>query len=349
MFDTMYIFYQVTKAEYNELFIRLNQMSYSINGKKLFPAPNDKNSYVTYCHSINGLQEIKLRYNREKSYRAIEILLRPKLLIDKGNYFDTIRIDEFEEARLKFKMIMGEFEFLPDLLHWRVKRIDPAVDLHMDEELILTYLFLFKKSNIPSYMLMDKRTKLYTNSNHNFYVCSEKVTMNFYSRYKVLSKKIEEGLIPEINIEPIKDTLRIEIQYKNCNGELYQFLDRDFSRNKILTFFDLVIGEGDYYALNDAIEIISKNEKSNLKRIKLTKLIKSINEKGSIYEAKSQFIRNNNDPLKARKEFSSLIQRMRKMNLNPVTIPSGYKLKRINGIRELITQKFTKENQQAYL
>ncbi|WP_068785040.1 hypothetical protein [Paenibacillus phocaensis] len=349
MFDTMYIFYQLTKTEYNDLFERLNTLSYSLSGSKLFPAPGDKNAYITFCLSKYGLEEIRLRYNREKNYRAIEILLRPKLLVDEGNYFDLIQGYEFEKARQSFKKIMGIFEYLPDLLHWKVKRIDPAVDLQVEEELILTYLFLFKKSNIPSYMLNDKRTQLFMGSRHNFYIASKNVTVNFYFRYIVLGKKIQEGLIPKVNIEPVRNTLRLEIQYRNCSGELYHFLNPSFSQKTILTFFDNIVGSGDYLAFTDAIDHVRKNEKSNLMRIKLTRIIKSINEVGSIYRAKSLFIMNSQDTLKASKEFSSLIQRLRAMDINPVTLPDNHKFKKLRGLRKMIELEFTQKKQQTAL
>lgn len=98
----------------------------------------------------------------------------------------------------------------------------------------------------------------------------------------MLGKKIQEGLIPKVNIEPVRNTLRLEIQYSNCTGELYRFLNPNFCQKTILTFFDKIVGSGDYLAYTDAIDLVRKNEKSNLMRIKLTRIIKSINEVGSI-------------------------------------------------------------------
>lgn len=340
MIDTMLIFYPLSKWEYDDLFSGLIIMSYHLNGKKLYKDRNDKNTYVTHCLSKNGLQEIKLRHNREKNYRAIEIRLRPKLLADEGNYFDLFHLDEFEQARQTFNQIFAKFNYLPDLIYWHTKRVDAAVDLEINEDDILNYMLLFNKCNIPSYMLKNKVTERFMNSIHNLYLCSKNVTINIYSRYRVTQNKVNEGYLKNVNIEPTKNKLRVEVQYKNCTGKLHQFLNRDFLKMIILRFFDETIGSGDYYHLSDALRIIQSSVRSIKKWIRIRRLIILIHESGSIVDAKSIFLKKSANRTKASKEFSSLIQNLRSMNINPVCIPEQLRIDKIDGIRNLIIQKF---------
>lgn len=340
MIDTMIIFYPLSKWEYNDLFTGLNNMSCHMNGKKLYKDRNDKNAYVTHCLSKNGLQEIKLRYNKEKNYRAIEVRLRPKLLVDEGNYFDLIHLDEFDQARHAFNQIFTEFEYLPDMINWNTKRIDVAVDLEINEDNILNYMLVFKKCNIPSYMIQNKETTRFISSDHNLYLCSSNVTINIYSRYRVTRNKVNEGYLKNVNIEPTRNKLRVEIQYKICRGKLYRFLNRHFLCDIILRFFDATIGPGDYYHLKDALKIIENDVRSIKKWILLRRLLILIHESGSIVNAKTIFLEKSANRTKASKEFSYLIQNFRSMNINPVCIPDQLKIDKLDGIRNSIIQKF---------
>lgn len=344
MFDTMYIFHQLTKMEYSELFKELNDLSYWTSRKKLYRDRYDHDTYVTNCLSDVGLECIKLRHKQSVNYRAIEIKLRPKLLIDKHNYIDLTSISEIESVREKFSSIANHFK-LPDLLQWRVKRIDAAVDLLLSEQNIVNYMFLLKKCNMPDFMQKNKLTTRYLNSKHNVYLNSNKITVNFYNRFITLFNKIMVGKIRnDTDISRAENILRFEVQYKKCSGELTDYFNIDFSRNLINRYYNQTIGTGDYYKLEDAYALVDSKIGGSLNQFQTRALLRRVAEHGSIYEAKEQFIQNHSKGRKkAIKEFSRLIRQLHNIGVNPVTLSTDMNIDFLSNLHKKIMECFVEQ------
>jgi hypothetical protein len=343
MIDTMTIFHQVTRVEYDHLKNHLERISLELSGKRIYPDRNDKNALVTHCFCKLGLQEIKLRCRVDKGYRAIEIWLRPKLLIEEGNYYDTTQIYEMEKVRKVFNQIVEQFD-LPDLMLWRVKRFDPAVDLNIYQDLIPIYMFSYKKANIPLFMLSNRTTQKYLQSPNNLYLCSSNVRVNIYDRYATLVNKLKEGYKVGLNVEAVRNKMRFEVQHKNCRGQLYKYLNNDFCRASIEYYYNSIIGSGDYYTLDKARMIISQNTKSVLKSIELKDFIKSINQSGSVWKAKIAYLQNSSNRIKASKQFSYYLQQLEALNVNPVVLPDDLGIETIPNVKSQLDSYFKTMN-----
>ncbi|WNF21331.1 hypothetical protein [Mesobacillus jeotgali] len=339
MYDTISIFYKLDRDEYDYFFKYLNELSYNKVGKKLYKPRNDKNAYVTYAFMEYGFYEIKLRWRKDKNYRAIELFIKPKLLIETGNHYEVTNPEEMEKVREVFNRYAQKHR-LPDLLFWNVKRIDYAIDINLPKEMIIKYLFLFKKSNHPEYMRIDKTTQRFFDCEHNLYLNSKNITINYYDRYKALKNKQLVGELIFLNTNRVRNKFRLEIQYKNCKGKLYNFLNYEFGKSTILYFYNLVIGPGAYLPLEKAIENTFNENISFKKGVKLRNFLKYIDNEGGIFEAKMRFIKENNNRCKAIKDFSKMLNDIRKLGLNPICLPSSWGMDQMPNLIDKINDQF---------
>jgi hypothetical protein len=348
MIDTMYISYRLDKARYDFLFSSINDLSIQISGKKLFKDRKDKNAFVTYSLHESGYPEIKLRwYHGYVDYRAIEIKVRPKLVIEKDNYYDLIQLNEIDKFRKAFNEYFGKY-YLPDLLHWNVKRIDYAIDLNISQELIPIYMLLFKKANLPFYALFNNITQEYMDSKTNLYLYSKNITINFYDRFSTLIDKEMKCNKEWKAIDVVNSKLRLEIQLKNCKGKLNHFLNLENYKKTLQENYDLVIGDGDYYLLSESLNIITKCTKNMRQNIILKDFVKQIDSLGGIWKAKEKFVQGliGKEREKALKKFSSLLNKVRKVGINPVSLKDEYGLIMLQNLKPQINEEFSRIEKQ---
>ncbi|USK71250.1 hypothetical protein [Peribacillus asahii] len=342
MIDTMTTSYQLTKVGYDFLFTRINNLSIELSGQKLYRDRCDKNAYVTYALKELGYQEIKLRHVKFVNYRAIEIRVRPKLVIEKDNYYELIYPNEIEQFRKAFNDYMSEF-YLPDLLKWNVKRIDYAIDLNISQDLIPIYMLLFKKSNIPYFALSNSITQKYMDSSTNLYLYSNNITINYYDRYRTLFNKQLENKKDWIDIEVVRNKLRLEVQNKNCKGQVIEYLNIDNYKKAIQTNYDLVIGSGDYYLLNESLDIIKKSITNLRKSIILRDFIKQIDKVGGVWKAKEKFVQGYVDKEREKrlKAFSNTLNKVRRIGINPVSLPEQCGLVKLSNLKLQINERIS--------
>lgn len=195
MIDMMYVFCRMTRVEYSEAFKSI-QRYFELEDKssKLRKDRYDKQAYVTNGFAKIGFQEIRLRRN-EWGYHALEIRLRPKLLLQKEAYYQLTAISEFQDVALRLDHILKDILGLmvPRFFQWQVRRVEYAADVPVQEGLIPKYLFLFKKGNLPLYFLANQNTRKYWGSQTNCYLMATTVTVNWYNRYETLLTKEKQS------------------------------------------------------------------------------------------------------------------------------------------------------------
>lgn len=231
---------------------------------------------------------------------------------------------------------------LPDLLHWKVKRIDYAIDLEINQDLIPIYMFVFKQSNIPNYMLSNPITKMFMEAPANLYLYSTNLTINFHNRHSTLEEKFKKGKIHKINLDKVKNKLRLEVQYKKCSGELYEYLSEERCKKIICYFYDSIIGNGHYYQIERSLELIAKGTRSVKRSIELKEFIKYIHQTGSVWLARESFAKSKKyeNEKKASKVFSRNLNLLRELNINPVTLTNSSGISMLENLRERINKKF---------
>lgn len=340
MIDTMNIFHRLTRQEYEHLIGEFGQLSYSTTGIRLYRDRLDRNARVTNCLKDFGIRNLKLRYRPDKDYRAIEMVVQPKLLFNHGDYLSLTSIGEMEAARVNFNSIFCSFG-LPDFIHWKTKRFDCAIDLELDPDLVSKYMFLINKSNIPDFLKKHILTEKYLQDAQNFYLCSSGIRVNFYDRYTVLQNKVDEGLIPqEQDIETAKGKIRLEVQRRECNGELHRYLDQSYCQKTVEGYFNRTVGQGDYLSLDKALLEVSKQVRGITTKIELRNLLRIIYTEGTVWGARAALVNSSSNKLRTQKTISDQLALLRKLNINPVTIPESMELQHLPGLSALIRKKF---------
>lgn len=318
----------MTESEYRDVFTKLKAY-FKDTRHGLRRDQWDKYVYVTNGLSKYGFQEIRLR--SVWKYRSIEIRLRPELLevIDDSNYYGLTRISDFGEVGTKFDYITKDILGLsvPSFFEWTAKRVEYTVDLNIEEALIPKILFLYKKGNIPLYMLHNKVTQENFESETNLYLNSTTVTVQWYDRFKTLQDKERKSKKSYKDYSGTKGIFRFEVQCKDGNEKVQDILSIDRCQQRLYYFYYSIIGTGDYYTLDKAREIINEKVKKAEKRMSLIRLLELINQCGSVWAAKLQFAEQvefsngTQDQKQIMDRFSSRLCKLRKLGINPVCLP----------------------------
>lgn len=339
MIDTMIIYHCFsTIADYYKTMGRISKFMRNNN-------LNNLHKGITYGGASLGFEEIRFYERRDMGFYAVYIKLRPKLLICENNYINTMYPSDISFMAEKFKIKAKQLRLPDDIMEYKVKRIDYAVDISIPYKQIPKYIELFKKSNIPDILLNDKTMK-YFDADTNLYLIGDKYNINFYNRYDTLHIKQEKDTKRYSHIERTKGKFRFEIQLKKINtnklkrqgliteNSVKDFLNPDIAERIILRHYDKIIGKGDYISCFKALEQLkSENAKDILNRIKAS---------GSVYNAKKQYISEHSDKRKAEKQFSSSLSYIRNRNINPVTLESGET--EMRNPRRLICEYFDNKN-----
>ncbi|WP_353706417.1 hypothetical protein QEP67_21420 [Bacillus cereus group sp. MS39] len=344
MIDMMYISYKLTKPEYNNLFRQLQTyLKEYRTSQQLRKDSSDKGAYISNALSKFGFQEIRLRSNKW-GYRSIEIRLRPQLLIDPNGYYRLTKLSEFKMVQTNFNYVLRDILSLnvPDFFEWKAKRIEPAIDLNVDEVLISKYLFLFKKGSIPDYFLDNKQTQKHWNSNTNVYLMSKHKAVNWYNRYETLLLKEQKANKNFLDFSETRGILRFETQARNSDEFVIDVLNQQRCKKEIMKFYKQIVGKGDYYKLENAIELVNQKVDTGHMQMSLKMILRLIDKCGSIVMAKNSYIQGK-DIHKAADAFSKRINLLRNLGINPVTLPSDWEISYLENLHDKIEERLDEE------
>lgn len=338
----LYIFFQMTTVEYNDAFKAIQRHLERNNKSSMLRKDSyDKRAYVTNGFAKFGFQEIRLRSNKW-GYRALEIRLRPKLLLQKEAYYQLTAISEFQDVSVRFDYVLKDILGLmvPCFFQWKVRRIEYAADVTVQEDLIPKYLFLFKKGNIPPYFLSNPQTQMYWGSKTNCYFMATTVTVNWYNRYETLLAKEKQSRMKFSDFSTTRGILRFETQVRSGDGTVEEYMDCFRAEKEIMKFYTLIIGKGDYYTLDSAIQLIRSKVDCFHRRLELERLITLIANSSGVWEARSIFIQEK-DKNKAADKFSKQLNQLRELGINPVVLPSEWGITKMENlstpIKEIIS------------
>lgn len=347
MIDTMTVFWEITKSEYGVIDEAFKKISF-------FDKNKDKNARITHYYHKCGFPEIRLRNNQMYNYRALEITLRPKLLVEAGNYNDVTHLHEFIKVRENFNSILSEIMGMcvPDFFQWKVKRIDYAIDLKVDEDLIPKYMFMIKKGNLADYMLNPKALEYFGEEN-NVYIRCESFTINWYDRYLTQCTKQDKTKKSYNNLEDLRGTFRFEIGMMDARkvlrgreNKVLNFLNLTICEERILFFYDLIVGSGDFVTHTEGVKIIEGIEQQS-KRMKLRRIYNLINQLGCVWQAREEYKEKASDSKRAAGKFSKSLNQIRELGVNPLSLPSEWGV-RLPNIRDQIVGYFV-QYQEKYM
>lgn len=291
--------------------------------------------YVTEALKEEGFTYIKLtskqidnryRYN----FMQITITLNPLKLIG-INKLDVLKMEQLQEVRKSFdKEVQKIHTSLPKLDYWIVNRIDYAININTPY--VEEYIKLFQRADKPRSFkeLYCNRSKTRKQREGSFYLFNDSVAINFYD-------KESERLSQNFNKDGAKNLLRLEIQCKKPktntiktknkfdSGHLEHYLSQEISCQQIRYYYAKTIGTGDYYKLSEAIKIVQDSDYTAKTKENLIEVLRVVNRHKSIWKARDKSKYNSSC-------FNRYLNKIRVLGVNPVTIPSRWRLIYLNNI-----------------
>lgn len=327
MVDTMTIYYIFNNyGKYQETVSIIKDYINNFYPNASLHRKKNTNTKTTYAFADRGIEEMYFKQNI--SY-IMYMKVRPKLMIEQGNYDDVLRAYDIPKLYDKFASFMKNIGLgnISDIKKWSVKRIDYAVDVVVDQKQIPRYIELFNKGNIPEAMMDDPVSLMYKETGNNLYLSSKNIRVNFYDRYTTSLEKKQKKPDKYSNIQNRYGVLRFEVQLRDIDTAKLKKAKKirantvdDFMRIKmckeyILRYYTMIIGCGDYYGYYEALRKCRSDIQKNMIRL--------INEEGCVYKAKRRYILSGSDKRKACKQFSEIINKLERIGINPLTLESG--------------------------
>ncbi|WP_019911542.1 hypothetical protein [Paenibacillus sp. HW567] len=306
--------------------------------------------YENTYYSPNGFREIRLiHYTLDTglTYRAIEILLNPKLLLNPEMLIQSTTMAEIplvpEAFDRRLRTIFGNLsEALPTFNHWNCKRIDLCTDLVIEN--VDEYTQLFQHSRTP-----NRHFTLHNEFVGSAYYTSRSLIVNIYNKENETEKRLknEHTTIRIEHLEEARNILRIEIQ---CRGNkinyikrkeglpdkrIEHFLNAQLAESILLTYFDRSVGLGDFYSLSYARRRVRQLVRQKRTQDNLIGMLRLVKDAGSVDAAKEQFM------LTASKEvFNRRVKALGNLGINPVTIPSDWGINQLPNPRQSLLDYF---------
>lgn len=298
----------------------------------------------------------------------VDATINPKMMGGMHNYITAATYDDMEAVITNFNLEASKISpLLKDFYHYTLTRIDYCVNFDLEEllgncnpELIMD---LIKRGNIPhsytEWTDYDKTAHRRKSKSGSFYLINNSVNINCYSKYiqllelsKINIEKEAEP-IPPTTLDAARNILRFEVQYKyhkvymiskeadvsgnHCHNKYESLFSHEYCIDAVSSYFNKVIGKGDWYTLQNAINIIRLHDFNNQKEKRLIDALQLVNQCRSVAKAKKT--------LQAcdLKGFKKTLKELSALNINPVTIPKEKGIKHIPNLLNAYYDKVQEE------
>ena len=319
----------ISPKDFNAIYKSLEK----ITGEK--PRKVNEGNYITGALKSIGFTNIQLTSKKINSkykynFMQIKIILNPVKLLRK-NKLEVIEEDHVEELKKVFAEEIKKIHIsLPILDYWTVNRIDYAININTPY--VKEYIKLFQRADKPKGFkeLYCSKSKTRKQLEGSFYLFNDSVAINFYDKESERAKQ-------DFSTDGAKNLLRLEVQCKSLKINtlkvknrfndkcLKNYLSKDISYKQIEYYYNNTIGGGDYYKLSEAIRFVQASNYSCMVKDKLIGALKAVNNHRSICKAreKSKY---------SVSIFNRHLEKIRDLNINPVTIPGRWKVERLKNI-----------------
>ncbi|PGW87618.1 hypothetical protein COE01_00625 [Bacillus thuringiensis] len=346
MYHTTYLYLPMDGLSYSHLFKSLHKLSIR-EGKKFFKSQTKKDCYECHLFQENGIliylrSNVYIIENNHVHYHAMEIRMNPKMLLQQKEYIQISRFDDYPAIEQMFFNLFAEtqenmldnddpinqFSPINSIAAYKVNRIDYCVNLFSANA--AQYIELIKKADIPKrfepvmvYDLKNKKKKLYKNA---YYVQNKSICLNFYDKQYQLLQVNDDIVATDAN-----GIIRFEIQCKktkvnnlcrkySISNSLYNLSQDELSQSTLLKYYISSIGVGDYYTLTEAKKIIrDATNYTNKKKQYMIAVLDLVSKKKYVWKARNE---SNICP----KKFDKTLKHLAELGINPVTIPSRWKI-----------------------
>lgn len=300
----------------------------------------------------------------------IEVKINPKFLAGIHDYLTAATYSDMNIAMINFNRIsknisslLGKFD------DYRIKRVDYCINICLSDFQISCSpeqaMNLIKRSDIPphykEWMEYDKTSHRMKSKPESFYLCSKSVNINYYSKYLQLQNRSEENVENGYNpvdletLDASQDIYRFEVQCKyyktyslskrfedteeSHSNKYKQFLDPVTCIEIVSSYYEKVIGKGDWYTLQEAVRKVKSKNFNSQKEKRLINALQYISQCRSLAKAKASL---HDYELDA---FKRTLKELSGFNINPVTIPKEWG---IEHIPNLLCSYFNRLIEEAY-
>lgn len=299
---------------------------------------------------------------------TVAATINPKVLAGIRDYLTAATFGDMNFAIPNFNFESQKISpLLRTFFDYKITRIDYCVNISLDE-IISEYdsekiMNLIKRSDIPphykEWMIYDNKAHRMKSRPESFYLKSNSVNINYYSKYMQLlnisQEKVENGFNPieqEI-LDASQNIYRFEVQYKyykiySLSQEAAKAGDLSYNKYKSLLnpvkcieivsdYYKKTIGKGDWYALSDAMQIVKSKNFNSQKEQRLITALKYISDCRSLSKAKSSY------PQKQLRAFKQTLDELSNLNINPVTIPREWNIRHIPNLLKTYFNKLLED------
>jgi len=318
---------------------------------------------IRFCDKISQFCAMSLNYRsanylQEPRAYSIRAVINPKVFTGIRDYLSAANeacIEELEdcfnaEASL-ISAVLGEFE------EYSLTRVDYCVNFDLGElgfpcsakQLIA----LIKRSDVPKHFKVwteyDKKSHRRKSNKAALYLSNKSVTINCYWKYAHLKKEYPDCE----DLEASREVVRFEVQCKYAkvypmarvirdmmrhdlsweklmDGSFFEeinptqeMLSNWFSARIIRSYFQKIVGKGDYLTLDAARWMVERCGFQHRKQERLIWTLELVNECRGIAAAKSKVKTVDAD------EFKRSLKELNAMLINPVTIPRDWGIEHI--------------------
>lgn len=298
----------------------------------------------------------------------LEVIVNSKILGGIRDYITAATYDDMDAAIVNFNRISASISpLLSTFEHYTLTRIDYCINLALNElapdcthEQVIN---LIKRADIPprykEWKNRDPASIQRDTSLGSLYLMNGSVHINCYSKYMKFEdqsrKNVDRGRPPilEETMEAARDIIRFEVQckprkvyslsreVKKSKGDLPNKYDHLLAHNvctdKIGSYYDRIIGRGDWYTLREAVCMIQLQHFNSQKEERLIKALKRVNDYHSVAKAKAAYQGSDLE------SFKRTLGDLASLGINPVTIPREWGIKHIPNLLHAYSDKVSEE------
>lgn len=321
-----------------------------------FLNPNKKRSCISkkISYQLVGFKQIVFIKNLIEfagtQYYCI-IRLEPLAFIQEKRTIDIFNCTSENVSRLKTKFYQTMSNFFENRLlflcildNWICRRIDYTQNLQFESsEQANLFICLTKKTS------QYKRTKKLVMKNHSLYHSTSEgnksVKFILYNKHKQIVEHYND--IPQEEKNNLlcvsNGIVRLELQCKKSKVQtigkklnsrcILNYLDEAIANTLINQYYDKAVGYGNFYSFYHAKTIIEKASLAPKAKEKLIQILQLIAQARHVDVAKDQFmkgtkIKRTDIEVKGNSStFSSRLEELAKLNINPMLIPKDMKIK----------------------
>ncbi|MFS0594420.1 hypothetical protein AB1L05_22870 [Cytobacillus horneckiae] len=305
---------------------------------ELFTGLKRKKVEVKLPLSVPGIFSVAITFVSDECYR-IYLRVEPQSLIIGRRTIDVFDCSSGAVESLRKaldEVIEGLSSTLPQSDQWFVSRIDFTKNL--TSEYVRECVALAKKGKDP-YRFKDTIDK-----SGSSYRKSKSVILNYYDKLDHITKKVDNFSFDKHLLEEAHNIYRIEVQCLNHNKlkhirekfdlprkcNLYDYLRADIAEWAFFSYYDKVIGRGDYYSLTQVLKKIESTGWSPTKKKNIKNWLKLVTQAKGMTNAKKQFVdgttlgRTQTVVQGCLNTFRSYEKACKEIGINPVTIPRDW-------------------------